>query len=146
MERLKEEAARHERTVVKEKRELQDRRLALEYEAECAEEERVRAVVEKIELGLKAMGEPPKERKERWDALRQTLREARDGTTLAARRLDAARSLKKGDPVYVPKLDGVFEVRKINKAKELLTVDARGVPAEISFQDISWTLPPGHRA
>jgi len=35
----------------------------------------------------------------------------------------------------------VFEVKKINKTKELLVVDAHGVPTEITFQDISWVRP-----
>ena len=142
MERLRKEAAKVEQEISARREELEARRDSVEFEAEAAEEERVHTIIDRVETALRALGEPPKERREPWDALLASLAEARRGTSLARRRAEVARSLKKGDRVHVPQLDGIFEVRKINKAKERITVDARGVATEITFQQISWTLPP----
>ena len=141
MERLQKSARRWEESAEEEHREILERQKAVDFEAEAAEEERVRTLVDRLEKALRSLGPPPKERREAWDALFAAIDEARRGTRLAERRLAVARALKKGDSVFVPKLDGVFEVRKINKSKELLTVDARGVLAEVSFQEISWVQP-----
>jgi len=142
MEKLTKRAKRHERTAAAEKREAKGLRKAIEHEAERAEEERVLSALEKVQKGLLELGEPPKGKREALDRLQEALRLARSGTALAQRRLARANQLKKGDQIFVPRLQGVFEVRKINKAKELLVVDCRGVPTEVGFLDISWVMPP----
>ncbi len=141
-ERLKLSARDHEKTAAKERQQAEHLGRAIEHEAERAEEVRVSAAIEAVEAALREFGEPPRGRREAWDRLLEALRSARSGTVLAERRQETARLLKKGDPVFVPRLMGVFEVRKINKSKELLVVDARGVPTEVTFADISWILPP----
>jgi DNA mismatch repair protein MutS2 len=142
MERLRREAARVEEETTAMRSAVARRREAVEFEAEAAEEERVGALIDRIEAALRAVGEPPKERRDAWDELLRVLSEGRKGTRLAQRRDELARSLRKGDRVHVPQLGGVFVVRKINKAKERLTVDAHGIPAEVTFQQISWIHPP----
>jgi len=142
MDKLAKRAKRHERTAAAEKREAKGLRRALEHEAERAEEERVLFALDEVQQVLLELGEPPKEKRESWTRLQDVLRLARTRTTLAERRLARANQLKKGDQVFVPRLQGVFEVRKINKTKEILVVDYRGVPTEVGFLDISWVMPP----
>ncbi|MFN0057481.1 MAG: endonuclease MutS2 [Planctomycetota bacterium] len=115
---------------------------AIEHEAERAEEARVRAVVDQLEAGLRQLGEPAKERREQYQRLLELLKSARDATRLAERRRATAERLRKGDPVYIPRLRAICEVKKINKTKELISVDLGGIPTEVHFQEISWVLPP----
>ncbi|MFQ5655654.1 MAG: hypothetical protein ACE5GW_13110, partial [Planctomycetota bacterium] len=129
-------------SAAEEARNAHDLQRALEHEAERAEEERVRKVVDALGEGLRRLGDPPRERREAFDRLLTLLEDSRRGTTLAERRRRRAASLKKGDVIFVPRLRSVCEIRKINKAKELLTVHLNGIPTEIAFNEISWVLPP----
>lgn len=141
-ERERRDAQRLREAAAAEVTSLRDAKVAIEYEAERAEEERVEALVHALTEALKQFGEPPRERREAYDALRQLLERARFRTRLAERRAAVASALRKGDLVFVPRLRAVAEVRKISKAKETLTVVVNGLATEVSFLDISWVLPP----
>ena len=60
------------------------------------------------------------------------------GDTLGEKREAFARSLKKGDDVYVPKFRDKGRVKKIDKGGRRLTVLLNGLQVEISFDDVSW--------
>ncbi len=63
-------------------------------------------------------------------------------TPLGNRRDAYARSLTVNATVYVPRLNAVCRVVRINKSKRRLTVKNEGVAIEIGFEDISWAPPP----
>lgn len=134
--------ARTEEELSAEREAILRMRRGIEHESERAEEERVRDLAGRIERAIKALGPPSGERRAAYDELLGLLDEARRTTRLSERRLRTAERLKKGDWVFVPRLAQVCEVRKINKGKQLLTVAHGSLPIEVSFDDISWILPP----
>ncbi len=146
MERQRRTARDLEVRVQGERESLAALRIALEHEAEVAEDGRVGGLVQRVLEHLREIGEPGGERREPWLRLHALLDDALRSTPLAERRRARARSLRKGDAVFLPRFKSVCEVLKINKSKELLTVSVNGVPAEVSFLEISSILPPpGYR-
>ncbi len=117
-------------------------RKAIEHEAERAEEERVLHVIGLVEEALARLGDPPREQRPAFDALRRLLEEARQSTSLGARRAARAQALRKGDPVFVPRYKQICEVQKLSVAKRMLTVTMNGMAVEVPFAEISWVLPP----
>ena len=115
---------------------------ALEYEMERSEEQRVHSVIDQVESALNRIGELTGERGVVLSELRSLLEDSRSGTRLNQRRLESARSLRKGDSVFVPRLQQVCEVKKINKEKQKLGVLLNGIATEVQFSEISWVLPP----
>ena len=142
MEKHRRSARDLERAAEEELGEVKSLRVAWEHEAERAEEERVRSLVEELRSRLRARGAPPRDRQEAFQRLHDALDAAEGGTTLGARRRELARSLRKGDMVFVPRFQQVCEVKTINKTKEILTVSLSGISTEVPFLDISWILPP----
>ncbi|MEM7167404.1 MAG: endonuclease MutS2, partial [Planctomycetota bacterium] len=142
MEKQRKQAHQLREDAAQELQTMQTLRQAIDHEAERAEESRVHAAIAAIEAALKELGEPPRERRPAYDRLRETLATARRQTTLAERRHATAQALRKGEAVFVPKLGTVSEVKKINKGKQLITVEVNGIPMEVPFGEISWILPP----
>ncbi len=139
-QRLRAEALTRERDH--EVKAAHDLKQSLEHEAEQAEEARVREVVGQIREALKQLGQLPADRQPALEALETCLREAEQQTSLAVRRRERALKLRKGDSVFVPKLQSLCVVKTINKTKEELKVTYSGVETAISFGDISWITPP----
>lgn len=136
------DAARTEEKLSEEREAVHRMRRGIEHEAERSEEERVDRLVHDLTLALKDFGEPPAERRAAYDRIRSLLGEARQRTQLGERRQLTAEKLKKGEWVFVPRLAQVCAVKKINKGRRLLTVAHGPLSVEVSFDDISWTLPP----
>ena len=122
--------------------EQQKIRAALEYELERLEEIRVQEVIEQVQEQLNLLGDLQGEKGDAVRELKQRLERARANTRLNQRRLDTARGLRKGDAVFVPKLQKVCEIKKINKEKRKLVVVLNGIDTEVQFHEISWVLPP----
>lgn len=135
-------AKKHQEEAARQEDEAHQIRSAIEYEFERAEEDRVATVVKKIGKALDQIGDLTGERAQALLQAREVLQHSLGETRLSQKRLDTARGLRKGDPVFVPRLQQVCEVRKINKEKQRLVVDLNGVSTEVTFSDISWVLPP----
>jgi len=136
------EALRQRQEGSRREQEAQKTRGALEYQLERIEEQKVTTMVAQIRRSLDQLGELPGDKGEALRQAYRTLDDALAGTDLAQRRLDTARSLSKGDAVFIPRFQQVCEVRKINKEKQRLVVIINGVATDVSFADISWVLPP----
>ncbi|MEC9476030.1 MAG: hypothetical protein VX764_03215 [Planctomycetota bacterium] len=135
-------ARNHQQEAARQEQEAQRIRGATEYELERLEEDRIAAAVKKIGEALDQIGELTGDRGHALSSAREVLQVSLDETRLSQRRLETARGLSKGDPVFVPRLQQVCEVKKINKEKQRLVVDLNGVATEVDFSDISWVLPP----
>ena len=122
--------------------EQQKLRSALEYELERIEETRVREVIDQVQEQLTLLGDLQGEKGEAVRELKKRLERSRADTRLHQRRLETARSLRKGDAVFVPRLQKVCEIKKINKEKQKLVVVLNGIDTEVQFHEISWVLPP----
>ncbi|OUU23908.1 MAG: hypothetical protein CBC13_04480 [Planctomycetia bacterium TMED53] len=127
-----------------EQNELEQKKIrsALEYELERIEEKRVHDVINRVLETLAEIGELNGERAESLKKLRQLLERSRASTRLQQRRLETAQKLRKGDAVFVPRLQKVCEVKKINKEKQRLVVSLNGISTDVHFHEISWVLPP----
>ena len=129
----------------KQKEEAYRTRMAVDYEAERSEEERVLGAVARIEEVIDGFDHSGADIPDLIAKLRQAIAGAKERTRLAERRIGAGLALRKGDVVFVPRFQEVCEVTRINKGKQRLTVDLHGVATEINFLDISSVLPPpGH--
>lgn len=137
------EAARnHQQEAARQEQEAYQARGAIEYELERIEESRVSKMVKMIEQALDEIGELTGERGQALARTRKVLQETLGETRLAEKRMKTAQGLSKGDAVFVPRLQQVCVVKKINKEKKRLVVDLNGVSTEVEFSAISWVLPP----
>lgn len=75
----------------------------------------------------------------------ETLRAAFDAvvreTSIHRRRRQFAHSIKKDSIVYVPKLAKRCAVRKVDRARERVTVEVGRMRVELGFEEISWIQP-----
>ncbi|MDE0960467.1 MAG: hypothetical protein OSB09_06780, partial [Planctomycetota bacterium] len=141
-EKHRQEALRHRQESLQQEQEAQRTRGALEYQLERIEEQKVIAMVAQIRRSLDLLGDLPGTKGEALQGVYRALETALERTDLAKRRLNTARSLSKGDAVFIPRFQQVCEVRKINKEKQRLVVVINGVVTDVAFEDISWVLPP----
>jgi DNA mismatch repair protein MutS2 len=135
-------ALHHSQEIARQGQEAEKARSALEYELERVEELKISTAVAHIRHALDQLGELPGAKGDALSDAHVALAQALESTDLAVRRLDTARSLGKGDAVFIPRFQKVCEVRKINKEKQRLVVLINGVATDISFAEISWVLPP----
>jgi len=135
-------ALHHSQEIARQEQEAEKARSSLEYELERVEELKISTAVAHIRHALDQLGELPGAKGDALSDAHVALAQALESTDLAVRRLDTARSLGKGDAVFIPRFQKVCEVRKINKEKQRLVVLINGVATDISFAEISWVLPP----
>ena len=118
--------------------ELDAEREALQEEAQQAMDDVVRAARERLTSLLVGLKNLPKAHQETVGKLRDEVERLLVGTPLGEKREAFARSLKKGEEVYVPRFREKAKVRKIDKGGRVLTVLLNGLPVEIGFDDVSW--------
>jgi dsDNA-specific endonuclease/ATPase MutS2 len=141
-ERTRRRAQVEARTYRERLDEVRSMKEAVEREAQALVDGSVREVKEKIEPILERLKNVPKTHRELVDKLADEVSMLLVGTPLGEKRELYARSLKKGDTVYVPKFRDSAKVKKIDKGNRKLTVLWNGIPAEISFDDVSWVDKP----
>ncbi|MBL8725337.1 MAG: hypothetical protein JNK49_14920 [Planctomycetes bacterium] len=62
---------------------------------------------------------------------------------LHRRRMQFCHGLKKGDPVFLPRWRRTCPVVKVDKVRELVTVEHGNAKLEVPFEDVSWLQPLG---
>ncbi|MBM4397172.1 MAG: hypothetical protein FJ087_16000, partial [Deltaproteobacteria bacterium] len=62
---------------------------------------------------------------------------------LHRRRIAFCMGLRKGDEVFLPRWRRTCAVTKVDKVRELVTVDYGNVKMEVPFEDVSWLQPLG---
>ena len=62
---------------------------------------------------------------------------------LHRRRMTFCNSLKRGDQVFLPRWHRACAVHKIDRAREVVTVDHGNLKLEVPFEDVSWLVPLG---
>jgi DNA mismatch repair protein MutS2 len=111
---------------------------ALDREAELEVDRVVRSAREQLESVVKKLKNVPQTHRPLVDELEERVRCLLLSTPLGEKREAFARSLHKGDEVYVPKFRARGVVKKINKGERHLVVLIDGIPTELGFDDISW--------
>ncbi len=145
IEREKQRTERARRRAQGERKEYEEKRRDVERERESLRREfedqldgTMRSARERLLALVGRMQNVPKAHRAAIDELRGAIDELLRATPLGERREDFARSLKKGDEVFVPKFRERGTVRKIDKGGRRLTVVLGEVAVEISFDDVSW--------
>jgi DNA mismatch repair protein MutS2 len=124
------------------KDEVRAERDALRREMERALDESMRAAKSRLEPLIERLRNVPKSHREAVDQLGGEVEKLMVSTPLGERREQFARSLKKGDEVFVPKFREKATVRKIDKGGRKLGLLLNGLPVEIGFDDVSWLDGP----
>jgi DNA mismatch repair protein MutS2 len=141
-ERVRRKVQDEARLYAERKQELEARKEALDHEAELEAERAVRAARDALRPLLRRLKNVPRAHRAAVEELERQVDLLLAATPLGEKREAFARSLRKGDEVYVPVFRSRGKVRRINKGDRQLTVLINGIPTELGFDDVSWIEGP----
>jgi DNA mismatch repair protein MutS2 len=110
----------------------------LAVEADTEIDEKLRSARKHIMDALRELKNAPKPHGDRAAELEQIISRELAQTPLESKRREFARSLKKGQDVFIITFSRKGRIKKINKAKERLTVQMGAMELETDFSDVSW--------
>ncbi|MCC6782117.1 MAG: hypothetical protein IT457_04695 [Planctomycetes bacterium] len=141
VEQLEQEARSAGRAADERRAEIEKRRAWLEEEADALVDEQLRAMRTRMEEPLKRLAKAPRP----FDAeVREILDAAKhltDRSSLHRRRMAFLAKVKKDDVVYLPRLARRCTVRKVDRVREMLSIDVGSMRLEVAFDDVSWLIP-----
>ncbi len=140
-EELRGQAETRERELQVKHQEIDRRQAWLEEEADSLVAEQLGEVRDRLEATLKDFGNAPKPFGERAQELRRELSELLRARSLHRRRMRFLGELRKGSRVWVPTFHKLCLVKKVDRARDLITIEAGSMRLEIPFEDISWLQP-----
>lgn len=115
----------------------------LQEEADGVVEHELRAAKAALEEHVQALENAPGQHGARARALRETLGGLLKGAQVHRRRMKFCHGLKKGDQVFLPRWHRSAQVHKVDKVREMVTVDYGRVKMQVPFEDVSWLVPLG---
>jgi DNA mismatch repair protein MutS2 len=115
----------------------------LQEEADGVVEAELRRVQAALAEPLAALANAPAPHGERARSLRTLVDGLLKQAALHRRRMAFCNGLKKGDQVFLPRWRRLCVVHKVDKVREMLTVDYGNVKMEVPFEDASWLQPLG---
>ncbi|MCB9831860.1 MAG: endonuclease MutS2 [Planctomycetes bacterium] len=143
LERTRAESERHlqrSRNLAKaaeeRQRHLEKKAQRIGGEAENVIDDTLRRLLLDIDAELRELGNVPKALRPAYDRLRDKLRSASRGTSLAEKRRAYIATLRKQDEIYVPRLGQNCIVRKFNRAEETISVLMGKLVVEISYDEV----------
>lgn len=129
---------------------LEEELTAVQRKQEWLQEEAdavVAAELQKAQLalreGLVSLLSAPGVHGERARALQKVVDSMQKPTAMHRRRMRFCNQLKKGDTVFLPRWSRTCVVHKIDKVRELVTVDYGNVRVDVPYEDVSWLQPLG---
>ena len=120
---------------------LERRQVWLHEEADALVDEQLRRARVAIEATYKQLRNAPKPYSELAAELGAQVSEALGATSIHRRRMVFLGTLRKGSIVYCPRLARRCVVRKVDRVREICTVEVGKVRMEIAFEDVSWLQP-----
>jgi len=134
-----------------ERQQVLDERMADAVRKETWLQEEADGVVEQeLRRAQASMLEPPKALQnapgahgERARALQAIVDGLLRPAALHRRRMAFCHRLKKGDQVFLPRWRRLCTVNKVDKVRELVSVDYGNVKMDVPFEDVSWLQPLG---
>jgi DNA mismatch repair protein MutS2 len=141
VEQIEGQAKEAARALEQRRAEIEQQRAWLEEEADARLDEQIRALREQLELALKALVGVPRPFEAAVANLRASIGKLGENTSLRRRRMRFLSEIKKDDTIYLPRLRRRCIVRKIDRTKELLTVEVGKLRLEVPFDDVSWLVP-----
>ncbi len=94
-----------------------------------------------LDAGLVQLANAPKPFGDQAKKLREELGELGRRTSVHRRRMQFLGGLRKDHAVYVPRLGRRCTVKKVDRVREVLTVEIGKMRIEIPFEDASWLQP-----
>jgi len=116
----------------------------LQEEADGVVEHELRAAKAALEEHVTALQNAPGQHGDRARALKQVLDGLLGQARVHRRRMQFCHGLKKGDQVFLPRWHRACAVQKVDKVREVVTVDYGKVKMQVPFEDVSWLIPLGH--
>jgi DNA mismatch repair protein MutS2 len=117
----------------------------LEEEAAQMLDEELRAARQILEAPLKEFVNAPQPWAGKAKGLLEALVALFRGTSLHRRRMKFLGALRKDDVVYVPQLKRRCTVKKIDRVREMVSVEVGAMRLELPFDDVSWLQPLDER-
>jgi DNA mismatch repair protein MutS2 len=121
--------------------ELDRRRAWLEEEADAVVDAGIKGVRDLVGTSLKELGSAPKPFGARARELFEELQKHLESSTVHRRRMKFLGGLRKDGVVYVPRLAKRCTVKKLDRTREMLTIEIGKMRMEIPFEDVSWLQP-----
>ncbi|MEM7202783.1 MAG: hypothetical protein AAF628_21140 [Planctomycetota bacterium] len=121
--------------------ELERRHLWLQEEADALVDEQLRRARAAIEKSCGVLRNAPKPYQDVAVELIEEIARVLADTSVHRRRMRFVGSLRKDDIVYVPRLARRCVVRKVDRAREVCTIDVGKLRMEVPFEDLSWVQP-----
>ena len=140
-EALAREAESVGREIETRKREIDVQRAWNDEEADALLDEQVRALRARLDAPLRSLANAPKPHGDVARELIDELSRLTEGLTLRRRRLRFVTGLKRDAVVYVPRLGKRCTVRKVDKVREVLTLQVGKMSLDVPFEDVSWIQP-----
>ena len=124
------------RSVEKEVR-LDRARAALMVQAEAAAEDRLRRLLEELEVPRRALLALGGKGAAAAGQMLEAIRRAQGASPLSERRRQYVRSLRPGDRVFLPEYNEICEIRRILKKEERIEVSYRSLSLTVGFDEIA---------
>jgi DNA mismatch repair protein MutS2 len=115
----------------------------LQEEADGVVETELRRAHAAMQDGLTALANAPGAHGERARALKAVVDGLLKTAALHRRRMAFCHALKKGDQVFLPRWRRLCAVHRVDKVREVVTVDYGNVKVDVPFEDVSWIQPLG---
>lgn len=113
----------------------------LQEEADGVVEAELRAAQAALLPTLTALQSAPGKHGEQARAMKAVVEGLLKGAALHRRRMRFCNALKKGDQVFLPRWNRLCVVHKVDKVKEVVSVEYGKVKMEVAFEDVSWLQP-----
>jgi DNA mismatch repair protein MutS2 len=138
---LAQKAAADSRRLEAELQETQRKANWLHEEADAIVDQQVRALRTAMAEHLQALQSAPGQHGERARELKRAVDSMLGQVSAHRRRMQFCFGLKKGDRVFLPRLQRASAVHKVDKVRETVTVDYGNMRIEVPFEDVSWLQP-----
>ncbi|MEZ5964941.1 MAG: hypothetical protein R3F56_13960 [Planctomycetota bacterium] len=138
---LVEKAAEVERQAQAKLNDAQVRGAWLEEEAAQMLDGELRAARQILEQPLKEFVNAPQPWASKAKSLLEALTALLKGTSVHRRRMRFLGALRKDDVVYVPQLRRRCTVKKIDRVREVVSVEVGAMRMELPFEEVSWLQP-----
>lgn len=134
-------ASQREEEVSQRLQEVERKSAWLQEEAALLVDEEMRAARSLLEAPLRELANAPRPFGEKAKALLGALEGLMRGASVHRRRMRFLGTLDKDSVVYVPRLRRRCVVKKIDRVRELLTLEVGRLRLEVPFDDVSWLQP-----
>ena len=138
---LVESAHEKEKLLAERLVETERRQAWLEEEADSTVDAALKGTRDLIEVALKDLGNAPKPFCDKARELQASVEEMMRGSSVHRRRMRFLGGVRKNDVVYVARLGRRCTIVKLDRRREMMTVEYGKMRVEVPYEDVSWLQP-----